>query len=303
MTDGLQPLHPWSGEGASVRTVGLRSGPVRVHTLGDGPALVFIHGWGMGAAAFASQAPLALQGFQLVAVDLPGFAGTLPAASAITMEQLAGLVCDLTDTLGLVTPVLVGWSMGASIAWIAASQAGDRFAGVVSLDMSPRPMEGDGWGLGLIGGYSHGDSQRTVAAILHDWPAVCAAFLPRILQRPDPEASGMLAALAAATDPQTAAGTWASLAGSDLRDTFARLEVPLLAIHGASSALYMPQTATALQALNPRCEVLLLEGVGHAPQIEAPGLLNTALATFAQAAVGTAHHNRQPISEPTRIST
>lgn len=272
----------WTG--ARTRLVQLRGGPVQLREVGAGPPLVLLHGWGMGAAAFAALDPLAGDGFHLLAPDLPGFAGT-PAwtgtgegtgegTGARTLAGCAALLVDLCDTLALEHPVLVGWSMGASIAWTAAAAAAPgRFAGIVSLDMSPRIASEPGWPLALAGGHGAGDGARAAAAMTAGWPQTCAAFVPRILAPEAPDRARLEAGLldlAAHADPVTAASLWTDLVAADLRAAFAALPLPLLAIHGGRSALYDARAASVLARLNPRCRVETVPEAGHAPHLEAP---------------------------------
>lgn len=280
---------PWALAGGTEQWLQLPGGAVRVHRLaasgaarppGPGRTLIFLHGWGMGAAAFAPQAGLAQLGYDLLAPDLPGFAGTGAAPGRASIQSSADMVLALIDALQLDAPVLVGWSMGASIGWLAAAAAPEHIGGVISLDMSPCVSDRPGWDAGLAGGYGPDDCARSVQAMRTDWPGICAAFLPRVTRLPLPEAP-LLAALAASADPDSAAAAWESLAIADLRPTLAALTCPLLAVHGGASALYPAATLAALQALNPRLVTRVIEGVGHAPHLEAPAPVNAAIARFA----------------------
>jgi pimeloyl-ACP methyl ester carboxylesterase len=286
---------PWASAGGSTQSVQLADAALRVHRLpATQPALgtlVFLHGWGMGAGAFHAQAPLAAQGFDLIAPDLPGFAATSPAPDS-TIIGLARLVSEMLLVLGIDRPILVGWSMGASLAWLMAEAAPDQVGGIVSLDMTARIASAPGWSGSLAGGYGPQDCTRAVAAITSNWPAMCATLLARLTAHPDPDTRARLAMLAESANPEAAATAWESLARADLRHTLSSLPCPLLAVHGAASALYPPATLAALQQLAPQLETLVVPDTGHSPHIEAPDQVNAAIARFAKAALSP----RRPVT-------
>ncbi|MFE7585601.1 alpha/beta fold hydrolase [Streptomyces gardneri] len=61
-------------------------------------------------------------------------------------------VRELITHLGLEDVMVVGQSMGASHVWAYASLFGcDRLAGIVTIDQSPRMVNGAGWGYGFYG--------------------------------------------------------------------------------------------------------------------------------------------------------
>lgn len=86
-------------------------------TAGEGPALVFLHGWGLGSHAYKrGLSRLTALGLRVVAPALPGFGGTddLPELS---LEAYAAWVGDLLDAVDLTGPVtLVGHSFGGGVA-------------------------------------------------------------------------------------------------------------------------------------------------------------------------------------------
>jgi Predicted hydrolases or acyltransferases (alpha/beta hydrolase superfamily) len=57
--------------------------------------------------------------------------------------------------------------------------------------------------------------------------------------------------------------------------------VPLLAIHGAESRVYAPETGAWIAENTERGAVTVLPGCGHAPNLENPGAVAEAIARFA----------------------
>jgi pimeloyl-ACP methyl ester carboxylesterase len=86
---------------------------------GDGPPLVFLHGWGLGSRAYKrALSRLARLGLQVHAPALPGFGGTadLPG-DEFSLPGYAAWVADFLDTVVDAGPVvLVGHSFGGAVA-------------------------------------------------------------------------------------------------------------------------------------------------------------------------------------------
>lgn len=129
------PVVP-SAQDDTVTVAGVR---IRYRTLGVGqPPIVMLHGfagrleiWLPLAKALSCGAPVAL--------DLPGFAGSSRPRMSYDLETQARYVVGFLDALGLKRVVLVGQSMGASLAaWIAAHYP-DRVSRLVLFSPSGLP--------------------------------------------------------------------------------------------------------------------------------------------------------------------
>jgi pimeloyl-ACP methyl ester carboxylesterase len=267
----------WEAKQARLQTVVLESGPVQVHRAGEGKPILFIHGWAMGGRAFAHQLDLIEMGFEVIAPDLPGFAGTAPAPESPTIETMAQILGELIERLDLSGVILVGWSMGATIAWQLAAKNSKRLSAVVSIDMSPMVGSSGDWALGLIGGVSEQRTLDAMVSMQSDWKSYCELFLNRILLVPNTELRAGLSALANQADPRTAAATWLSLTQFDARQKLSTIDLPALTVHGGSSALYRQEVGSEIARLMPDCEDVVLSGVGHAPHVEAADAFNSLL--------------------------
>jgi len=102
----------------------------------NGRTLLFIHALADCGLAFTPlfETPLA-DSFRLIAVDLPGFGASPPRDDVRTIAQHAKVVAALADAVSSTDPVgLVGHSIGSMIAVEAASQLGQRFGGLFSIE-------------------------------------------------------------------------------------------------------------------------------------------------------------------------
>ncbi|GGI08232.1 alpha/beta fold hydrolase [Egicoccus halophilus] len=151
---------------------------------GDGPPLVFLHGWGLSARSYARALPgIAAAGWRVLAPALPGFGRSAALDGEYTFEKLANWVDDLLDHVGVEEPAaLVGHSFGGgvatAVAWyhphrarsltlvnaIGGSvwKAGDR----VDRLLAERPLWD--WGLRLPGEFRRRDYRSVLPVVVRD---------------------------------------------------------------------------------------------------------------------------------------
>jgi len=243
---------------------------------------VFLHGWTMTGDIFADAFDRLSDRFTCLAPDLPGHGRS--AGFAPSIGGAAAMLDDLLCGHDLEEVTLVGWSLGALIGWEYISCYGTaRLRAMISIDMSPRPLNGPGWTLGLSGQteeQARAKSQRFRA----DWPGSARAIARTMFAGPE-GAPGLSVAQAEArilSQPAPVmADMWDSLVASDHRATIGTLAVPLLAIHGAQSRVYPPPVADWLARTAPRGAALILPNAGHAPILEQPRDCCQAIAGFA----------------------
>jgi pimeloyl-ACP methyl ester carboxylesterase len=128
-----------AGARAESRYIELRSGR-RIHVIeiGDGPALVMLHGSGTSSISLLPVLER-LRGVRAIAVDRPGFglSEAVRVPRARFREAAVEFLDEVLDELGLETPALAGNSMGGTWAlWYALARP-ERVRGIVLLGSAP----------------------------------------------------------------------------------------------------------------------------------------------------------------------
>ncbi len=104
------------------------------------PPLLFVHGWCCDHTYWQPQIAGLSPRHRTIAPDLAGFGASDRAQRPYEVRRFASEVLALADALSLDQPVLIGHSLGALIAYVAASIAPERVRGLVLLDPSIAPV-------------------------------------------------------------------------------------------------------------------------------------------------------------------
>lgn len=103
---------------------------------GNGPAVVFVHGFPDLAIGWQFQLPaVAAAGFRAIAPDMRGYGGSScpHPVEAYTMAELTGDLVALLDALGIEKAIFVGHDWGGFVSWAMPVLHPDRVAGVAGV--------------------------------------------------------------------------------------------------------------------------------------------------------------------------
>jgi len=128
--------------GTSQRLVDTGDAVLSVHEAGEGPAVVFCHGFPELAYSWRHQLPaVAAAGFRAIAPDMRGYGGSSrPAATTdYDMAHLTGDLVGLLDALDIERAVFVGHDWGAAVVWALATLHPERVRAVVGMSVPYRP--------------------------------------------------------------------------------------------------------------------------------------------------------------------
>ena len=116
-----------------METLALADLDMTYHRSGDGPALLFLHGWPEWSAIWRKNPPVLAQDFTVIAPDLRNF-GNSRGAEARDVSHYVDDIEALADHLNLDTFGLVGHDVGGFLAQDYARRNPDRLAGLFFFD-------------------------------------------------------------------------------------------------------------------------------------------------------------------------
>jgi pimeloyl-[acyl-carrier protein] methyl ester esterase len=271
-----------------MRTSSLRLGDGRqlfLREQGEGTPLLCLHGWSVDGSLFREQIKGLSKDFHVLAPDLPGHGRSEASASDLTIDTLAADMRELIELRALENLVLVGWSLGAMVAWsMLLSGSAPKVTGLISIDMSPSICNRPGWQLGLKDGRDVDTAKKSALALISNWPAAVDKFVPRIFSditaTQSPEIIAETTAIAISSNPAQMAKLWQDMAERDYRQQLAKITTPTFVAYGAQSQLYPPETADYIASAMPHAAVCRFEAAGHAPHLEQPEKFNSITQEF-----------------------
>lgn len=252
--------------------------------LGDGPAVVLVHGGCMSHRVWESQVHALLQeGFRVITPDLRGHGRSDKPVSEYTAETHAVDIADLTDALGVEEFALVGWSLGATIASTFAGAYGDRLSGLVLVSsnifnqITPRSSPG--------GKRNELPLQRMIENQRRNRPAGMKRFVSGMFgSEADDETSQWLWNIGMQTPMRVAIKTLEIYADPEvdaLREALSALDVPGAVFHGVNdkSATIADAEAIATDLFTDGTFVRF-ENSGHVPFLEEAARFDEELIAF-----------------------
>jgi pimeloyl-ACP methyl ester carboxylesterase len=263
-------------------------GPVHYLDFGgpaEGPVVVGVHGLGGSAVNWLAVAPLLTDRCRFVAPDMAGHGLTQALGRHTGVAANRALLHRFIETLdGPV--ILLGNSMGGMISLLEAAAAPDTTAGLILIDpvlpaLSARPDPGVAllftiyvtpWlGPALVGRRRR---SMTPEALVASTLALCCVDRSRVA--PDVVAKHVEIARLRSGFPGldqgfiAAAKSVVRTAGWGYRRGLRRVAAPVLLIHGSHDRLVPIGLARAAARANPSWSIVVLNDVGHTPQLEAP---------------------------------
>jgi pimeloyl-ACP methyl ester carboxylesterase len=254
----------------SASDIEVSGGQLSVLSLGEGPAVMFLHGWALDQRMWRQQYALADKGLRVVTMDRRGFgASSAPPDLARETDDITRVL----DTLCLDKVALVGMSQGGRIALRYAFAAPERLSHLV---LQGAPIDGFPTAPSTaeavpVERYREYLFKGDKAALLRDWlqhPLMCHD------RRIAAEAVDELATGYAGRD---------LLQGATDRyeiNVFARLPslvLPSIYIVGEYDTAWLKTVADTFEKLVPNGHAVSVPGAGHMCNVTRPHFYNNIL--------------------------
>lgn len=196
-----------------------------------------------------------------------------------TLAAYAQDVVDICQALDLRGATLIGHSVGATIAMLAASQAPEHFTKVVLLAPSPCFLNEPPY----YGGFERADLLEVLATMEKDYQGWTMAFADLLMGPTNTSSLGEeLASFLCETD-STIAKQFARVTFlADHRADVGRLTLPTLVVQCTDDVAGPPEVGTFLLEHLPHAQLITLNTSGHCPHLSAPMETLAAIRTFVE---------------------
>jgi len=252
---------------------------IAFNRVGEGPPLVLLHGALSDSRVWRRQLDELSDEFTVVAWDAPGCGRSSdpPAPETFRLSDYANCLAGLVDALGLGRAHVLGLSFGGGLALelyrrhptvpktlvLASAYAG--WAG----SLPPEEVE----------------RRRQRALREADLPPEqwVPGYLPGLFTETAPP--GLIdeaVAIMSETRPAGMKAMMYAFAEADLRDVLPLIEVPTLLLYGEADRRSPLNVAEDLHAKIPTSKLVVMPGVGHDSNLEAPETFNTEVRSFLQ---------------------
>lgn len=246
---------------------------------GDGPALMFLHGWGVDKRVWRQQAKYFSQNYRVLTVDLPGH-----GQSSWEKADLASMCDDLTNMLTRLTPgkvTVVASSLGGLFALKMYDRMPDKFSRMVMVGSMPRFAQSADFPYGL----DVAAMRKLGAQLDTHYPSIVDVFFRSLFTKQERasrrfkwlqkfrqfEEKPIKSALVQYLD---------ILEQEDLRSVLERVDLPMQVITGTGDEICKQEVLEYIKRVQPNARYDAFEECGHFPFLSKPHEFNEVLEEF-----------------------
>lgn len=281
------------GEPKDATYLELEGARVRYLDVGEGPAVVLVHGFASSLETWAAVVPELQKTHRVLALDLKGFGWTDRPQGDYSPAAQARLVQALLDARGVERAAVVAHSWGASVALALALAVPERVTHLALYDawvyeaqlptffhFARAPAVGE-----VLFGLFYGErSDERMGLAFYDQRYVTEALVEdveRSLQRPGTRA----AALAAVRGQRYA----------EVEAQYAKVAVPTLLLWGREDLTTPVSVGERLARQLPQARLVVYPRCGHFPMLEAAPESTRELAAFLRGAPRPPEQSQAPV--------
>lgn len=242
---------------------------------GQGTPVVLIHGLGSSALDWEYQLP-ALQGYQVITLDLRGHGRSSRAPIPFSMPLFAQDIADLLKHLGLASAHIVGLSLGGGIAFQLALDHPERVRSLVIVNSGPHAVL-DSWIARLA------INLRFLTIRLFGLPKLAEMVASKLFPKPEhAEKMRVFVERFRNNDADSYRAALKALLGWSVRDRLASIRCPVLALTADQDYTPVSWKQEYLEHL-AQGSLVVIPDSRHAMPIENPEPFNRELLKFLDA--------------------
>ncbi len=241
-------------------TAKLNGNPIVYERKGKGKPIVLLHGFPLDHTIWMNVAAIMQERADVIMPDLRGFGDSAIAQGDFSIEDLASDVVALLDQLKLEQAAIVGHSMGGYVALALAHAHPERVLG-----------------LGLVSSQARPDTPERKAARYQEAEAILANGVSEVAASMstkltnDKSLQDKLRILIFRQPAKGLAGALKAMAERpDSTPFLPEFGFPVAIVHGEADALIPVDRAREMKSLVKNGSLVVVEGVGHMPMMEAP---------------------------------
>ena len=239
------------------------------------PVVTLTHPLGVTLALWDAHVAALTKRFRVLRYDVRGHGGSEIPPGPYTLEQMAGDLFELLDSLDITETHFVGVSMGGLIGMTAALEQPRRITSLVLCDTtacygpSVRPMWEDRIRVAETDGMTANLVDRTMAI-----------WFTETFRSRQPDAVERIAAMLRKSDPRGYAAAIRAIGFVDLTERIGAIRCPALVVVGEQDPGTPPAMARAIHERIAGSELLVIPGAMHCAVIEDADSFLPALVNF-----------------------
>ena len=235
--------------------------------VGDGPPLVFLHGWGLSRELWTYQEDAFGARYTVVIPDLPGFGGSAGLAGPYDLARYTVELRELLRELALGPASVVGFAFGGAVAMSLANEDPSLIAALVLVSL-PSGSRGLPYA-------------KLPRAMRRDWPDFAAKSVRAMCKQPQSEATlAWLTHIFADVPLRVAIDTCGALATFEPAPLATGVGARTLLVHGSLDDVVPVAVSEECLGLMPQAKLTVIEGAGHLVPWDRKEALNEAIAAF-----------------------
>lgn len=242
---------------------------------GEGPPIVFLHGWPLDSREFWRQLDELSDEFRVVAWDAPGAGRSSDPPDTAKLSDWADWLAEFIEILDLAPAHVAGLSFGGGLALQLFQDHPDVVRSLILMSAYA------GWGGSLPPDVVRARlelTRRNTELPPAQWaPALIETLLP---EGSDVELADELSTMLADFHPASTRTSLQAFAEADLTDALAEVEVPTLLLYGELDVRSPREVWEPIHEGIAHSELVIIPNVGHMVDMQAGERCNSEIRSF-----------------------